>query len=164
MMANMQAQKHPMPVQPPSVRRNNFSEVALGYDAETAVSEAQRCLHCKNRPCVDGCPVGIDIPAFLADLAEGKFEEAYRVIAKSSSLPAVCGRVCPQERQCEKFCTRGKKGEPVAIGRLERFAADRHMGERNRLLPSGTGTGSPSSARDPRGSPARGISPRRATT
>ncbi len=118
---------NPMPVQDPAVRSRNFSEVALGYDEATAVKEAGRCLHCKNRPCVEGCPVGVAIPEFIALVAEGKFEEAYAVIRETSSLPAVCGRVCPQERQCESKCTRGIKHEPVGIGRLERFVADYHM-------------------------------------
>ncbi len=119
--------KYPMPVQAPEVRSGNFCEVALGYSAETAVREAQRCLHCKNRPCVAGCPVNVPIPEFIALVAEGKFGEAYAKISEASSLPAVCGRVCPQERQCEKFCTRGVKGESVGIGRLERFVADLHL-------------------------------------
>ena len=105
----------------PLVRNKNFKEVALGYDAETAIDEAKRCLNCKNQPCVAGCPVNVAIPEFIALVAEGKFEEAYQVIARTSSLPAVCGRVCPQETQCEGKCTRGIKGEPVGIGRLERF-------------------------------------------
>ena len=124
---NMDPKKHPMPSQDPLVRNKNFQEVALGYDEATAVEEAKRCLNCKNTPCVAGCPVAVDIPAFIALVAEGKFEEAYEVIARTSSLPAVCGRVCPQETQCEGKCTRGIKGEPVGIGRLERFVADRHM-------------------------------------
>ena len=124
---NMDPKKHPMPSQDPLVRNKNFQEVALGYDEATAVEEAKRCLNCKNKPCVAGCPVAVDIPAFIALVAEGKFEEAYEVIARTSSLPAVCGRVCPQETQCEGKCTRGIKGEPVGIGRLERFVADRHM-------------------------------------
>ena len=124
---NMDPKKHPMPSQEPLVRNKNFREVALGYDAQTAVDEAKRCLNCKNRPCVAGCPVAVDIPAFIALVAEEKFEEAYEVIARTSSLPAVCGRVCPQETQCEGKCTRGIKGEPVGIGRLERFVADWHM-------------------------------------
>ena len=124
---NMDPKKHPMPSQEPLVRNKNFKEVALGYDETTAVDEAKRCLNCKNKPCVAGCPVAVDIPAFVALIAEGKFEEAYEVIARTSSLPAVCGRVCPQETQCEGKCTRGIRGEPVAIGRLERFAADWHM-------------------------------------
>ena len=119
--------KHAMPVQAAEERRRNFAEVALGYDEQTAVAEARRCLHCKNRPCVAGCPVGVKIPDFIARVAEGDFEGAYRVIRETSSLPAVCGRVCPQETQCEGKCTRGIKGEPVGIGRLERFVADRHM-------------------------------------
>ena len=123
----MDPKKHPMPTQEPLVRNHNFDEVALGYDEATAISEARRCLNCKNRPCVNGCPVGVPIPEFISELAEGRFEEAFRRISAATSLPAVCGRVCPQERQCEKFCTRGIKGEPVGIGRLERFVADRHM-------------------------------------
>lgn len=125
-MANMSPQKHEMPVQDPIVRGKNFSEVALGYDEETAISEAQRCLGCKNSPCVSGCPVNIKIPDFIKKVAEGKFEEAYDIITESSSLPAICGRVCPQENQCEGKCVRGIKGESVGIGRLERFVADRH--------------------------------------
>ena len=125
-MANMSLLKNEMPVQDPHVRNSNFSEVALGYTPEQAMSEADRCLGCKNRSCVAGCPVKINIPEFLEFVKKGEFEEAYQVIAKSSSLPAVCGRVCPQESQCEMLCVRGKKGEPVAIGRLERFVADYH--------------------------------------
>lgn len=126
-MANMSLQKNPMPTQDPEVRRNNFDEVALGYTEEQAVDEAGRCLNCKHKPCVSGCPVAIDIPAFIAKIRERDFEGAYQVLHKSSSLPAVCGRVCPQETQCEAKCVRGIKGEPVAIGRLERFAADWDM-------------------------------------
>ncbi|MBE6630837.1 MAG: NADPH-dependent glutamate synthase [Ruminococcaceae bacterium] len=125
-MANMSMQKNPMPAQAPEVRNRNFDEVALGYTAEQAMDEAARCLGCKHKPCVGGCPVKIDIPAFVAEVAKGNFEAAYQIIAKSSSLPAVCGRVCPQENQCEGKCVRGIKGEPVAIGRLERFVADWH--------------------------------------
>ena len=123
---NMDPKKHPMPSQDPLVRNKNFKEVALGYDEATAIEEAKRCVHCKNKPGVAGCPVAVDIPAFIALVAEGKFEEAYEVIQKTSSLPAVCGRVCPQENQCEGKCVRGIKGEPVGIGRLERFVADYH--------------------------------------
>ncbi len=123
---NMNPKKNPMPAQDPLVRNKNFQEVTLGYSAETAIDEAKRCLNCKNQPCVTGCPVNIRIPEFIAFVAEGKFEEAYQVIHQSSSLPAVCGRVCPQETQCEGKCTRGIKGEPVGIGRLERFVADWH--------------------------------------
>ena len=126
-MADMTPKKHPMPEQAPDVRNKNFSEVALGYTAEDAVAEAKRCLQCKKPLCVAGCPVNVKIPEFIALVAEGKFEEAYRKIRETSSLPAVCGRVCPQERQCESKCVRGIKGEPVAIGRLERFCADYHM-------------------------------------
>ena len=125
-MPNMSLTKNPMPSQDPTVRNGNFLEVALGYTAEMAIDEAQRCLNCKHKPCQNGCPVQIDIPAFISLVAKGEFEEAYQVIAKSSSLPAVCGRVCPQESQCEGKCVRGIKGEPVAIGRLERFVADWH--------------------------------------
>ena len=125
-MPNMSLKKNEMPSQEPNVRNKNFREVALGYSSEQAIDEAKRCLNCKNRPCVSGCPVNIMIPDFIAKMAEGDFEGAYQVIAKSSALPAVCGRVCPQESQCEKLCVRGKKGEPVGIGRLERFAADWH--------------------------------------
>lgn len=124
---NMDPKKHPMPSQEPLVRNKNFKEVALGYDEATAVDEAKRCLNCKNKPCINGCPVAVNIPDFIACVAEGKFEEAYEVITRTSSLPAVCGRVCPQETQCEGKCTRGIKGEPVGIGRLERFVADWHM-------------------------------------
>lgn len=125
---NMQEKKHQMPTQDPSVRSGNFEEVALGYDAQTAIEEAKRCLNCKNKPCVSGCPVGVAIPEFIACVAEGEFEEAYEVISRSSSLPAVCGRVCPQETQCEGKCTRGiKQGcQSVGIGYLERFVADYH--------------------------------------
>ncbi len=122
----MSMTKNPMPSQAPDVRNKNFSEVALGYTPEQAIDEAKRCLNCKNKPCVGGCPVKIYIPEFIAKVAEGEFEEAYKIISKSSSLPAVCGRVCPQETQCEGKCVRGIKGEPVAIGRLERFVADYH--------------------------------------
>ncbi len=121
--------KYPMPVQDPEERRRNFGEVALGYDRETAVREASRCLHCKAHPCMEGCPVSVRIPDFIAKIAAGDFEGAYEVISESSSLPAVCGRVCPQEKQCEKFCVRGGRGEPVGIGRLERFAADFHLAQ-----------------------------------
>ena len=125
---NMSPLKNPMPTQDPMVRNGNFEEVALGYTAEMAMDEAKRCIGCKNKPCVAGCPVNIDIPGFIAKVAEGDFEGAYQVIAKDSSLPAVCGRVCPQESQCEGKCTRGIKAgcEAVSIGRLERFVADWH--------------------------------------
>ena len=118
--------KNPMPSQAPEVRAHNFNEVALGYDKETAINEANRCLNCKNQPCVSGCPVNIHIPEFIAKVKEGNFEEAYRIISQTSSLPAVCGRVCPQESQCESKCTLGIRFEPVGIGRLERFVADYH--------------------------------------
>ena len=123
----MTPKKHPMPEQAPDIRNKNFDEVALGYTPETAVAEAKRCLQCKKPLCVQGCPVNVKIPEFIALVAEGKFEEAYRKIRETSALPAVCGRVCPQERQCESKCVRGIKGEAVAIGRLERFCADYHM-------------------------------------
>ena len=124
--ANMSLQRNPMPAQEPLVRARNFDEVALGYSEETAIDEAMRCLACKNMPCVEGCPVKINIPDFIAEIKKGDFESAYQIISKSSSLPAVCGRVCPQERQCESKCIRGIKGESVGIGRLERFVADWH--------------------------------------
>jgi len=126
MAANMSPKKNEMPTQAPEVRARNFDEVALGYDEATAIDEAKRCLNCKNMPCVSGCPVKIHIPAFIAKVAEGDFDGAYEIITRTSSLPAVCGRVCPQELQCESKCVRGIKGEPVGIGRLERFVADRH--------------------------------------
>ena len=125
-MANMSLKKNPMPAQEPDVRNKNFDEVALGYTEEMALDEAARCLNCKNHPCVNGCPVQIHIPEFIAKVAAGEFEEAYQIISQTSSLPAVCGRVCPQENQCEKYCVRGIKGEAVGIGRLERFVADWH--------------------------------------
>jgi len=125
-MPNMRMDRNEMPVQDPSVRSGNFSEVALGYTKEQAIDEAQRCLHCKHKPCIAGCPVKVHIPEFIAKVAAGDFEAAYQIISESSALPAVCGRVCPQESQCEKMCVRGIKGESVAIGRLERFVADYH--------------------------------------
>ncbi len=124
---NMSPTKVPMPEQAADVRNKNFDEVALGYTAEMAVEEAGRCLGCKNRPCVGGCPVNVPIPDFIAKVAEGDFEAAYQIISGENSLPAICGRVCPQENQCEGKCVRGIKGEPVGIGRLERFVADYHM-------------------------------------
>lgn len=123
---NMDPKKSEMPTQDPAVRAGNFLEVALGYDEQTAVNEAKRCLNCKNKPCEAGCPVNVAIPEFISRVAEGDFEGAYEVISRTSALPAVCGRVCPQETQCEGKCTRGIKGEPVGIGRLERFVADYH--------------------------------------
>ena len=125
-MPNMNPKKNPMPSQEPDVRNHNFNEVALGYTEEMALDEAARCLNCKNMPCVAGCPVNIHIPEFIAKIRELDFEGAYQAISRDSSLPAVCGRVCPQETQCESKCVRGIKGEPVAIGRLERFVADWH--------------------------------------
>lgn len=130
----VEPKKHEMPVQAPEVRAHNFEEVALGYTAEIAVEEANRCLNCKNRPCVEGCPVNISIPDFIARIKENDFEGAYQIISKSSSLPAVCGRVCPQESQCESKCTLGIRFEPVGIGRLERFVADWHN-ENNTAAP-----------------------------
>ena len=124
--ANMSMTRNAMPVQDAKVRAHNFDEVALGYTEEQAIDEANRCLNCKNMPCVDGCPVKIHIPEFISKIKEGDFEGAYQIITKSSSLPAVCGRVCPQETQCESKCVRGIKGESVGIGRLERFVADWH--------------------------------------
>lgn len=124
MARNLSNTKVEMPVQDPQVRASNFEEVALGYTAEMAMEEAQRCLNCRHKPCMDGCPVRIDIPAFIAHIAEGEFEKAFLTLNRDSALPAVCGRVCPQETQCEQKCVRALKGESVAIGRLERFAAD----------------------------------------
>ena len=123
---NMRLDKNEMPSQDSNVRNKNFLEVALGYTEEQALDEAARCLHCKNHPCVDGCPVNVRIPEFIAKIVERDYEGAYQVIHQTSSLPAVCGRVCPQESQCEMHCVRGKKGDPVGIGRLERFVADWH--------------------------------------
>lgn len=126
-MANMSLTKNPMPEQEPNIRNKNFLEVTTGYTEEMAVSEAERCLNCKNMPCVSGCPVGVKIPEFIALVAKGDFEGAYQKIKETNALPAVCGRVCPQESQCESKCVRGIKGESVGIGRLERFVADWHM-------------------------------------
>ena len=126
-MPNMSMTKLPMPEQDPKVRARNFEEVSYGYTEEMAVEEAQRCLNCKHMPCVSGCPVNVQIPKFISLIAQGKFADACSAIKETSALPAVCGRVCPQETQCEAKCVRGIKGEPVAIGRLERFAADWDM-------------------------------------
>lgn len=126
-MPNMSLTKVPMPEQDPNVRNKNFLEVAMGYTEEMAMEEASRCLNCKNKPCVSGCPVNVRIPEFVAKVAEGKFEDAYEIITSTNSLPAISGRVCPQENQCEGKCVRGIKGESVSIGRLERFCADYHM-------------------------------------
>lgn len=123
-MPNMDPKKCEMPVQPADVRNKNFDEVALGYTHDMAVEEAKRCLQCKNKPCVNGCPVSIDIPGFIAKIAEDDMPGAYEVLSRQTSLPAVCGRVCPQETQCEELCVRGIKHEPVGIGRLERYVAD----------------------------------------
>lgn len=127
MAKNMSLTKVPMPEQAPDVRNKNFKEVALGYTKEMAMEEATRCLNCKNKPCVNGCPVNVPIPEFIEKVAEGDFEAAYEVITSENALPAICGRVCPQENQCEGKCVRGIKGEPVGIGRMERFVADWHM-------------------------------------
>ncbi len=126
-MPNMSLNKNPMPEQCPNERNKNFLEVAKGYTEEMAIDEAKRCLNCKHKPCMGGCPVSVKIPEFIAFVAEGEFEKAYQKIKETNSLPAVCGRVCPQEKQCESKCVRGIKGESVAIGRLERFCADWHM-------------------------------------
>ena len=135
--------KHPMPEQDPVVRSTNFDEVALGYTAETAIAEAKRCLNCKKPMCRAGCPVSVRIPEFIAKVAEGDFDAAYEIITSTNALPAVCGRVCPQERQCESRCVRGVRGESVAIGRLERFVADYHMTKQDKPPvepPPATGT------------------------
>ena len=124
---NMSMTKVVMPEQAPDVRNKNFEEVALGYTKEMAMEEAGRCLNCPKKPCMDGCPVNVPIPGFIEKVAEGDFEAAYEIITSENALPAICGRVCPQENQCEGRCVRGIKGEPVAIGRLERFVADYHM-------------------------------------
>lgn len=126
-MANMSPNKVPMPQQEPDVRNKNFDEVATGYTAEMAMEEASRCINCKNKPCMTGCPVNVPIPGFIEQVAAGNFEKAYEIITSENALPAICGRVCPQENQCEGKCVRGIKGEPVSIGRLERFVADYHM-------------------------------------
>lgn len=130
-MPNMSLTKAAMPEQDPLVRNKNFEEVALGYSEATAIEEATRCLNCKNKPCVAGCPVNVQIPEFITKIADGNFKEAYEIIKSTNSLPAICGRVCPQETQCEERCVRGIKGEPVAVGRLERFAADWYMANVN---------------------------------
>ena len=126
-MANMSLEKIKMPEQAPDVRNKNFEEVAMGYTAEMAMEEATRCLNCKHKPCVSGCPVNVRIPEFIAEVAKGDFMAAYKIITSTNALPAVCGRVCPQESQCESKCVRAIKGEAVAIGRLERFVADWYM-------------------------------------
>ena len=131
-MANMSLTKNPMPEQDPIVRSGNFDEVALGYTPEMAIDEAKRCLNCRNMPCRSGCPVSVRIPEFIAKVAAGDFDAAYEIITSTNSLPAVCGRVCPQEKQCESKCVRGIKGESVGIGRLERFVADYHMAKENK--------------------------------
>lgn len=133
-MNNDMLKKTPMPSQEPNVRNHNFDEVALGYTEEMAIGEAKRCINCKNKPCVSGCPVNVRIPEFIAKVAEGEFEAAYEILTSTNSLPAICGRVCPQENQCEGKCIRGIKGEPVGVGRLERFVADwhkEHIGNKN---------------------------------
>lgn len=126
-MPNMSLEKVKMPEQKPDIRNKNFEEVSTGYTAEMAMEEATRCLNCRHKPCVSGCPVNVRIPEFITEVAKGNFEDAYQIIKTTNALPAVCGRVCPQESQCEGNCVRGKKGEPVGIGRLERFCADYHM-------------------------------------
>ena len=134
-MPNMTLTKVPMPAQEPNVRNKNFDEVALGYTAEMAMEEATRCINCKNKPCMSGCPVCVRIPEFIAQVAEGNFEEAYKIITSTNGLPAICGRVCPQENQCEGKCIRGIKGEAVSIGKLERFVAD--WARENNIRPVG---------------------------
>ena len=133
-MANLSPNKVPMPTRAPEDRRRDFLEVSMGYTPEQAMEEAGRCLQCKHKPCTGGCPVQVDIPAFIAEVAKGDFAAAYEVISRTSSLPAVCGRVCPQETQCESRCVRGNKGEPVAIGRLERFVADWHNAQTEKAV------------------------------
>ena len=133
-MPNMNPRKTPMPSQNPKVRAHNFLEVSQGYTEEMAQEEASRCLNCKHRPCVSGCPVHVQIPDFIQQVVKGDYAAAYDIIADSSNLPAVCGRVCPQENQCEKVCVRGIKGDPVGIGRLERFVADRHNAHPDRKI------------------------------
>jgi glutamate synthase (NADPH/NADH) small chain len=135
-MANLSQKKVPMPEQDPSVRNKNFREVATGYTAEMAMEEAERCLQCKHKPCMQGCPVRVRIPEFIELVARGDFGQAYDVIAATNNLPAICGRVCPQENQCEQLCVRAKKGEPVAIGRLERFVADWYLSNRQMTKPA----------------------------
>jgi len=137
----IEPKKHQMPSQSPEERAHNFKEVAKGYDQQTAIAEAGRCLNCKNRPCVSGCPVNINIPDFIAQVKKGDFEKAYNIISLSSSLPAVCGRVCPQESQCESKCTMGIKFEPVGIGRLERYVADYHLEHGNKVVNKPTPNG-----------------------
>ena len=134
-MADMTLTKYPMPEQAADVRIRNFNEVALGYTAETAMAEAKRCLNCANPACRTGCPVSVRIPEFIAKVAEGDFDTAYEILTSTNSLPAICGRVCPQEKQCESKCVRGKKGESVGIGRLERFVADYHNAKENLPAP-----------------------------
>lgn len=137
-MFNGNTEKIKMPEQAPEIRNKNFKEVALGYTAEMAIEEAQRCLNCKQKPCVSGCPVNVRIPEFIAEVAKGNFLKAYEVITATNALPAICGRVCPQESQCESKCVRGLKGEPVAIGRLERFVADWYMEHHGEVMPQKT--------------------------
>ena len=132
-MINLKVKKNPMPEQAPDIRNHNFEEVSEGYTPQMAINEAMRCLNCREKPCTHGCPVMVRIPEFIAKITEGDFEGAYQVISATSSLPRVCGRVCPQENQCEKYCVRGKKGEPVGIGRLERFVADWHAAHAEEL-------------------------------
>ena len=166
-MANMRMDKNPMPEQDPVVRAGNFDEVALGYTPEMAMDEAKRCLNCHNMPCRTGCPVSVRIPEFIAKVAEGDFDAAYEIITSTNSLPAVCGRVCPQEKQCESKCVRGIKGESVGIGRLERFVADYHMNKEVKdevKAPNPTVTASRSSAPALPASPAQAICARWATT
>lgn len=133
MERNMSLTKVVMPEQDPNVRNKNFEEVTLGYTKEMAMEEARRCLNCKKTPCMSGCPVNVPIPEFIGKVAEGDFEAAYQVITRENALPAICGRVCPQEKQCEGNCVRGVKGEPVGIGRLERFVADYHMANKKKV-------------------------------
>ncbi|MEG0682654.1 MAG: dihydropyrimidine dehydrogenase, partial [Raoultibacter sp.] len=122
--ANLQKVKTPMTELDPALRATNFEEVSCGYTEQEAINEAKRCIHCPKAPCVSGCPVGVPIPQFIHEVGEGNFARAYAIVKNTNTLPAICGRVCPQEHQCEGVCTRGNNGEPVAIGHLERFVAD----------------------------------------
>ena len=153
---NKRLTKVPMREQEPQVRNQNFEEVSYGYSVEEAMAEADRCLNCKTKPCVDGCPVNVPIPEFIEALSEWDVKKAYEILTSENRLPAICGRVCPQEKQCESKCVRGKKGEPVAIGRLERFVADyymKHYDNEEIVSYKSNGIKQPSSAVDHQGLP-----------